>query len=249
MSRLSGASEMEYFKTIVRSKKQLAPDVWHFVFELTFPEAVEFTAGQYLIMIIGEQKRLYSIASPESRKDSFELVVKLLPQGVGSDYLRSLEIEDRAYFQGPAGSFTLKSLDRPKIFLAAGTGIAPIRSQILTYLENQGKAELFLFWGLPRRDTIYFFDELKQLAQKYPNFNFLICLSQENSFLGLDVDLFKRGRIDKGFLDFVKERKLKPEQLNGFEYYLCGAKEIVESLNNFLQELGINKENILFDKY
>ncbi|MDP2927041.1 MAG: FAD-binding oxidoreductase [bacterium] len=242
---------MELFKTTLIDKRQLAPDIWQFRFQLDNPSELNFTPGQYLILMIGEQRRLYSIASSDSLKDNFSLIVKLLPDGVGSNFLRSLEIDGRAFFQGPAGFFTLRSQDKPKVFLAAGAGIAPIRSQIFSLLEKEGGhlPELLLFWGLKRKEDVYFFDEFNELSEKCSNFNFWICLDQEENFLGLDVDRFRRGRVDQAFQGFVKEKRIKTDQLNDFEYYLCGAREIVESLNQFLQDLGVKKENIFFDKF
>ncbi|MBI4359037.1 MAG: hypothetical protein HY577_00375 [Candidatus Nealsonbacteria bacterium] len=242
---------MELYKTTLIDKQQLAPDIWQFRFQLDSPPELNFTPGQYLILMISDQRRLYSIASSNSLKDSFSLIVKLLPDGVGSNFLRSLEIDSRAFFQGPAGFFTLRSPDKPKMFLSAGTGIAPIRSQLFSSLEK-GEVqapELFLFWGLKRKADVYLFDEFNGLSKKCPNFNFWICLDQEENFLGLDVERFRRGRVDQVFRSFIKEKRLKPDQLNGFEYYLCGAREIVESLNQFLQDLSVNKENIFFDKF
>jgi len=241
---------MEILKTTLSSKQQLAPDVWLFRFDLSQGQQLNFAAGQYLILMIGEeQRRLYSISSPVDQKDSFELLVKLLPQGVGSDYLRALEPGQRAFFQGPAGLFTLRSIDKAKVFLAAGTGLAPIRSQIHSYLNQGGQAQVFLFWGLKRKADLYLFDELRGLTSRHPNFHFVVCLDQEDKFLGLDVDLFHRGRVDRAFTEFVKERKLDQKQLNEFEYYLCSGREIVEALKIFLESLGINKENIFFDKF
>ncbi|OHA61858.1 MAG: hypothetical protein A2117_01680 [Candidatus Wildermuthbacteria bacterium GWA2_46_15] len=242
---------MELFRTTLVDKKQLAPDIWQFCFQLDNPQELNFIPGQYLILMIGEQRRLYSIASSDSLKDNFSLIVKLLPDGVGSNFLRSLEIDGRAFFQGPAGFFTLRSQDKPKVFLATGTGIAPIRSQIFSLLEKGGShlPEFLLFWGLKRKGDIYFFDEFKSLAEKHPSFNFWICLDQEENFLGLDVDRFRRGRADQAFRGFVKEKRIKTDRLNDFEYYLCGAREVVESLREFLINLGIKGENIFFDKF
>jgi len=238
---------MEYFRTVFVGKKQLAADTILFSFDLDDQKEFSFAAGQHLSLIIGEERRLYSIASPESHKGTIELVVKLLPRGVGSNYLRSLELGQPVYFQGPAGVFTLKSADKPKVFMAAGVGIAPVRSLILSFLEKGGRADVYLFWGLRRREDVYFFDDFKALSERCQNFHFLVCLDQEDNFLGLHVDLFKRGRVDKGFLDFVKEKKLDRVQLNGFEYYLCASPEAVEHLRALLETLG--GKDIFFDKF
>lgn len=240
---------MELFKTKLVKKEQVAPDVLQMKFELQDNKQLNFTAGQYLILMLGQERRLFSIASASYQKDNFELLVRLLPEGVASNYFRALKIEEFSYFQGPAGFFVLKPTEKPKIFLATGTGIAPIRSQIFSYLEPGGKADLFLFWGLKRRGDVYLFDELKYLKQSFPNFNFQICLDLEQDFGGLDVDHFVRGRADKGFLDFIKEGRVSKQQLNDYEYYLCAGREIVEALKTFLAGLGVNKENVFFDKF
>lgn len=240
---------MEYFKAHLIEKKLLAPEITLFRFRLDPKKPFNFVPGQYLILIIEEERRLYSIASPDTQKETLELLVRLLPQGVGSNYLRNLEIDDPVFFQGPAGFFTLKSPDKPKVFLATGTGIAPIRSQIFSYLAQGGQASIKLFWGLPRKDSLYLYDEFRAQADQHPNFYLSISLDQETNFVGLDVEDFKRGRVDQTFSDFVKENKISPTELNNSEYYLCGARQIVESLKEFLLGLGINKENIFFDKF
>jgi Na+-transporting NADH:ubiquinone oxidoreductase subunit NqrF len=65
----------------------------------------------------------------------------------------------------------------------------------------------------------------------------------------MDVEHFVRGRVDKGFLDFIKEKDVDKARLNDFEYYLCAGREIVEALKIFLEGLGVSKENIFFDKF
>ncbi len=240
---------MEYLKTILAEKKQLAGDVWQFVFNMEEPKELNFIAGQYLMLALGEQKRSYSLASAESRKNSFELIIKLIPGGLASEYLRKLEIGNFAFFQGPMGGFVLKNTAKPKILLAAGVGIAPIRSQIISFLEKQEQTELALFWGLKTKKDVYFFEEFEELSKNRPNFNFWFCLDQEESFLGLNPDHFRRGRVDQGFDEFIKEKRLKENDLNDFEYYLCGGRENAESIKQFLEARKIKSEQIFLDRF
>ncbi len=240
---------MDYLKTILSSKKQLAGDVWQFVFNMEEPKELNFQAGQYLMLALGEQKRSYSLASPESRRNSFELVIKLIPGGLASEYLRKLEIGNFAFFQGPVGNFALKNTAKPKILLATGVGIAPVRSQVASYLEKQGQAEILIFWGLKTKEDIYFLDEFEALLKNHPNFNFWFCLDQEEKFLGLDPDHFRRGRVDQGFEEYIKEKRLKQNDLDDFEYYLCGGRENVESIKQFLETKKIPSSQIFFDKF
>lgn len=238
------------FEAKLLEKKNLAPEVWFFRFGLVNPKVIEFISGQYLLLKINNQRRSYSIASPDYLKDSFELVVKLLPEGVGSNYLRNLKLGDLSFFLGPVGFFTLRSRDKSKFFFAGGTGIAPIRSQIFSLLKNGNNnfLKLNLFWGLRTKKDVYFFEEFKELSKKHPNFNFRICLDQEENFEGLDNNYFYRGRVQQAFLDFI-QGAADYSNLNDFEYYLCGPPPMVEALKEFLPQQGIKKENLFFEKF
>jgi len=123
------------YKTKLIVKQYLTRDVWLFRFQLQESSELHFIAGQYMILLIPQNtdaslRRLYSIASSERQIDSFELIIKLVDGGIGSAYLAKIQIGDLVDFQGPAGQFALKENNNSKIFLATGTGIAPMLSMI-----------------------------------------------------------------------------------------------------------------------
>src|SRR3989338_4572013 len=109
-------------------------------------------------------RRLYSILTPPTEKEHFDIVVEIFPTGLASQYLLQLKEDEEVIFQGPAGVFILKENDRPKIFLATGTGIVPMMSILQTNCQKLGaKCNMTLFWGLPTHKDLYLFNELKQL--------------------------------------------------------------------------------------
>lgn len=229
-------------------KKQLTKDVFWFKFALKEPEVLNFKAGQYLIFeTLDNQSRLYSISSSDYIKNNFELVIQVVQNGAASNYFANLKTGKIVSFQGPAGIFNLQTENRHKIFLATGTGIAPIRSMILSLLNpkllitNYELPIIRLFWGLKTRDDVYFFDEFKKFSADNQNFNFKICLSREKKLERLDDKYFMLGHINDELL------KLKVK--NQFEYYVCGSRHIVSSIVDFLKEQGIFKENIFFEKF
>lgn len=241
------------YKTKLAYKMQLAPDMWLFGFDLQDGQEIQFTAGQYLILNIpGDSedvsKRMYSIASPAFQKQSFDIVVKIIKGGIAGEYLMRLKVGEEADFQGPAGVFVLKDNPVDKVFFATGAGIAPIRSMILTEFHNEEEARhnYHLFWGLRTVKDVYFQDELHVLSQKYPNFHFYICLSQEQNLDGVEEDDKKHfiiGRVDRGFttvLGFIYK---------DHDFYVCGASAVVESLRNFLLQNSVPKEKIFFEKF
>lgn len=243
---------IQNFTCILTEKKHLAGEVWFFKFSLPPGTKLEFKTGQYMILKVGDARRLYSISSPEYMIDAFELTVGIIPGGLASTYLEKMEVGQTAEFQGPAGFFTLRSTDKPKVFLDTGTGIAPTRSQLLTLLQNPSQpaptAPLYLYWGMPTRQQLYYADEFMQLARSHGNLQVRFCYDFEKSMDGLDPQYAELGRVDE-----VMQRHLgttlPQEAITDYEFYLCSRKAIVDSLVMFLLGLGVAKERIHFDKF
>ncbi len=242
------------FQTRLNSKVKLTEDVYFFRFDLVEPKEINFIPGQYLILSVPQAsgvalKRLYSIASPTSQKNSCELLIKIVPGGAASGYLTNLKEGEAATFEGPAGVFTLKENDHSKFFLVTGTGIAPARSMILSSAQP---SNINLFWGLPYFKDVFLLDEFKRLAQERPNFHFKICLSRETDLTAIkeeDRQYFNLGHVDKGMNEFCLTANIGLSNLSQVDFYLCGDREVVESLKNHLQSKGANEENIIFEKF
>lgn len=246
---------LQIFKTKLTQKNELAPDIFSLTFQCVAPPQVDFITGQYLLLQVPQPDRPprlkhYSIASPSTQKDSFELLAKLVPGGLASEYFKKLEVGNEATFQGPAGMFVLKESPRDKIFLATGTGIAPIRSMLKTVLDpnySMRNAKYLLFWGLRTYKDAYYLDEFEELAKKYPNFLFVICLSREQSLEMVSQehkDHFIQGRVTDGF-----EKIIDGIKALSFDYYLCGDAAIVEDLRKYVLAKQVPLEQIVFEKF
>ncbi len=177
----------------------------------------------------------------------------MIPNGVGSTYLNNINDKGYQEFQGPAGVFTIKSLNKSKNFLATGTGIAPIYSQIRSFLmhfdskklENGSiLPEVNLFWGLRTIKDLYYINELRDLVDSYENFKFHLCFSRE-----ADESVFKDGYCKPGRVTSVLLSYFEDKLPEDYEYYICGGREVVSSLQEFLLEKNIPKENIIAEKF
>jgi len=243
------------YQTQLTKKVNLAGNVYLFEFSLVEPKEISFLAGQYLILSVPHKEksfsRLYSIASPSWQKNTFELVVELIEEGMGSTYLKNLKIGDQVFFKGPAGIFTLKKTDKNKVFFATGTGIAPIRSMIKEFqnsnFKTQKQNQKFLFWGLRKKEDVYFLEEFKKIKEEDKNFEFKICLSKEENLNPVESRFFSLGHVD-----YVFEKELYPkikDKIAEFEFYLCGGRGVVESLRQFLLQKNIPQSSIFFEKF
>lgn len=244
---------IQTYTTRFVSKRKLAPDVYLFRFRCENGQKIEYKAGQYLILMVPQSdgqlaRRLYSILNPPSHSDYFEMVIEILPNGVASQYLMKLRENDEIIFQGPAGVFMLRQNDRDKIYLATGTGIAPIKCMIEFQCQTSvPTTPTHLFWGVPKFTDVYFLDELKELAITFNNLNIKICLSRETSLdmiHEIDQKYFSLGRVTKAF-----DTLAISHTLSAMDYYICGGRTVVESLRQYLYEKQIPRESVHFEKF
>lgn len=246
------------FQAALTKRIELTHDMTLFSFEIV-SDSLEFLAGQYVIMMVkmknGEMaRRLYSISSESQNKKGFDLLVKLIPNGVASTYLDGLKTGETALFQGPAGVFTMNDADsaKPKVFLATSSGIAPIYSMLKSkILAGTTDENWYLFWGVRTAKDLYWVKEFEELKQKNPQFNYVFCLSRETTISPESMpSACVLGRIDAALQKTILQAiKGNTEMINGFEYYICGGIEAVDSLRQSLLSEGVEKKQIHFEKF
>ena len=239
---------MQNFTAQLTKKKDLPDNVNLLHFELTPPQKLIFLPGQYMIMKVPNPSttlnRLYSIASPCQETGSFDLLIKRLP-GLAGKYVESLRVGNCVDFSGPAGVFTLKPTNLPKVFLVTGTGYAPVRSFILSNIPL--KTPFHLYWGNTTYQNTYLLDELKGLHEANPYFSFTICLSRERELSVIPES--DRGYFSLGHVNEAAEKLIRSSTPNSLEYYLCSGREIVESLRDYLYKQNIDKNLVVFERY
>ncbi|MFA5136046.1 MAG: FAD-dependent oxidoreductase [Patescibacteria group bacterium] len=240
---------MQKYLISLNEKVRLSESVFLFRFRLVNPRELLFVPGQYVVFTIpynnASVKRLYSIASSSANTDAFELLIKIVPNGIASNHLSLLTIGQTLEVEGPAGVFGVKETGHDKVFLATGTGIAPIRSFYLSHLQHTRQYRLF--WGLPTLKDLYLFDELKQIALKDPLFCFCICLSKETDLSGIQQD--DRKYFSLGHIDGAMHEKILCAGQSSLEYYICGRREVVESTRLFLYNQNIDRSLVYFERY
>lgn len=230
----------------------LTPDVYQVAFELPEGQEVEFEAGQYLIMFIPQAdsttpiRRLYSIASPSYQKGAFDLLIKSLPGGAAGEFVKELSVGDTVMFQGPAGRFTMRENEKSKVFLCTGTGIAPIRSMILTEIQSGLKSDYHLFWGLRTRQDMFLQEEWEILADRDERFHFMMCASREHE---APIKKSVPTRIDLHVREQLTKWKKEGKDLNASDYYICGGIPVIDGFREELAGLGVERENIFFEKF
>lgn len=215
--------------------EKLSPDVLKITFR--FPPNQEFTflPGQYVNIIKGPIKRSYSIANAVGEKGSLELFIKNYNGGQLSKYWFSeAKVNDLLRIEGPKGTFFLRNLEAVDklIFLATGTGIAPIRS-ILESIgpEIMASFKIYLFWGVRSYEDLFWTPELLDYPIEY-----VPVLSKEI------VPLIKNGYVQ----DVLLEQGL---DLSRCAVYACGSNNMILEAKEKLTLEGLLEHNFYSDAF
>jgi NAD(P)H-flavin reductase len=225
---------LQLFRARIERVRDLTHDVRELDLRLVKPATITFKAGQFVSFEVGVNEkqqtltRPYSIASPPSSTGVLTLLFNLVPGGPGSTYLFSLKEGDETSFKGPAGTFRLRDDPaRDHLFVATGTGIAPIRAMLLALFEKDAACSVTLYWGLRSRRDLYWQDELAAWAKAHPTFSFVTTLSRpEDGWQG------ERGRVTR----LVEERIASVQNL---AVYLCGNSGMLNDVTAILQKKGL----------
>lgn len=224
----------------------------HLEFEMKNVPRFGFVAGQWLsfktIKPDGEEiTRAYSIASPPADNGSFALCLNRVQDGFMSNFLCNMKAGDEIFCQGPFGDFILHPPMRDTIFIATGTGIAPIRSMLhsmfFPHADGRGRRssidqhQIWLVFGNRTEKDIYYHDEFLRQAAEHKNFHYLPILSRgSKNWPGL------RGYVQ----DHVR---LLAEGRADMHAYICGLEKMVRANRELLKSLGWDRKAILYEKY
>lgn len=225
---------IETFAAQVEAIKDLTHDVRQLDLRLREPKSISFKPGQFISFEMPHPQtgrlmaRAYSIASSPSRSDVITLLFNLVPGGPGSGFLFDLHAGDKTNFKGPAGHFYLREdPGRELLFVASGTGIAPIRSMLLANAERPDPGPATLFWGLRSQRDLYYQEELVELTRRSPAFTAVTTLSRpEPGWSG------ESGRV----LRLIEERVASVKNL---AVYLCGNSAMIADATALLQKKGL----------
>lgn len=235
------------FLSVVRSKKMLTHDIVELTLSIRSHPEINFNAGQYITLKMpatADAKaamRPFSIASSNLDRQFIQLNIRLNPQGTVTPWIfNTLKEGDVVSFSGPRGVFFMRNTMNPAVFIAGGSGMAPLRSILKTMSAHESQRKILYFFGALTQNDLFYLDEMKQYERMLPNFRFIPALSNEPS------DSSWEG--ERGLVTEVMDRVCK-EQLTGYEAYLCGKPAMIEGCTSALEKKGIDRSQVFFDLF
>jgi Na+-transporting NADH:ubiquinone oxidoreductase subunit F len=238
---------VKQYKTRAISLRNLTHDIKEVTLKLLDPDRIDFQAGQFIQFEVPEYElceepvyRAYSISSSPSESGKVELEIRLVPNGICTTYVHKyLKEGDLVTINGPYGEFHLRDTNADIVFIAGGSGMAPIKAILLDMAEKGISRKARYFFGARSKKDLFLVEEMQNLEKRLPNFQFIPALSEpapEDNWNG-----------ETGLITAIVDRHLKSG--GNVEGYLCGSPGMIDACVKVLKQKGVPEEKIYYDKF
>ena len=234
-------TKQEDYVTTIKDVQKLSESTFALVLEGDALKNLVFLPGQYAnLKVPGEEKhhRAYSFSSVRAERDSVSFLIRNVPGGLMSGFLtQRAKPGGTMNMAGPFGSFYLRSIQRPILMLAGGTGLAPFLAMLDKIAAEGGSAQpIHLIYGVNTDRDIVEMEKLDGFRQRIPNFTYAVCVVDANS-----------EQPKKGYVT----HHIEPSHLNGsdVDIYLCGPPPMVEAVAQYLRESNVTSASFHFEKF
>jgi NAD(P)H-flavin reductase/ferredoxin len=231
------------FKAKVHRNQLAAPDVSVLQLRLPAGQRAKFHAGQYLQLAVGDgSTRCYSMANAPHESDALTLHIRHVPGGAFSARVPQLQQGELLEIELPFGAVSLdEASTRPIVFVAGGTGFAPVKSILDDMAKRRIERPVTLIWGARRTDGIYLRAALAKWQRQWASFRFVAALSEETADAS-DGEAFA-GRVDQALAAHCPE-------LAGHELYCCGSPGMVNAVRDMaVQRCGLGAADFHADVF
>jgi len=236
----------QYSGTVSRIR-DLARDMREIEIDLVDPASLTFLAGQYVQFVRpGTENdpqplyRAYSMASPPSDSRRLTLLFARVPDGACTSYVfDTLGVGQAVTVNGPFGAFHLREGHAPLIFVAGGSGIAPIRAMLLDMAEKHDPRNATFFFSAHAASDLLYVEDLRALERRLAAFRFVPVLSRPRPG--------EPWEGERGSLPAALTRLLP--RLDDYEAFLCGGPGLIEASINAMRTKGLRPDRVFFDKF
>lgn len=244
--RLASDIQVKKMPVRVSEMKKVADDVMVVHLQTPGSEAFRYEPGQYIEFILKDgSRRAYSLATCPVEGALIELHIRHMPGGIFTDYVfgvgsSAMKVREILRLEGPLGSFFLrKDSDKPMIFLASGTGFAPLKAMMEEVIDTGITRPISLYWGGRRPADLYMMDLCRSWEEQLPNFKFIPVVSDaqsEDNWQG------RTGFVHAAVLEDISD-------LSGYQVYACGAPIVVSSAREAYAKAGLPAEEFYADSF
>ena len=220
----------------------LAPDVMQLKLLPPHGRAFAYLAGQYLdVLLPGGRRRAFSIANAPHTGPALELHIRHV---AGGDFTHKVFTElapgDLLRIEGPLGTFVPREhSERPLLFVAGGTGFAPVKALIEHFLHLGTLRPMALYWGARAPEELYLRKLPERWAAEHASLRFVPVIS-DNERIGASG--LRAG--------FVHEAVLEDNpDLSAFDVYMSGPPALIDAGRRAFVDAGLPEDRLYYDSF
>ena len=205
----------------VQRMEKVVDDVMVLYLKLPANEYLQFVAGQYIDILQKEGKpRSFSLANAPHDDEFLQLHVRNISGGAFTNHVfNEMKERDILRIKGPLGTFFLREdSTKPIIFIASGTGFAPIKAVIEHAIHIGMKRPMHFYWGARKQTDFYMLDKVKTWENYGIKFTPVV---SDEAWSG------RTGFVHQAVVDDYAD-------LSGHQVYACGAPVVVEAAHTDL---------------
>ncbi|CRL48972.1 anthranilate 1,2-dioxygenase electron transfer component AntC [Pseudomonas sp. URMO17WK12:I11] len=241
VSSLCNAAGPHQFKATVTDVKQVSASTAILHLDLgTTGQSLDFLPGQYARLRIPgtESLRSYSFANRPGNHNQLQFLIRLLPDGVMSNYIRErCQVGDEIGLEAPLGAFYLRHVAKPLILVAGGTGLSALLGMLEELAERSCTQPVHLYYGVRDAADLCERARIDAYAGRIPGFRYTEVVSDPSPhWTG------KRGYIAEHF----NSDELRDGEV---DMYVCGPPPMVESIKTWLQAQTLDNVHLYYEKF
>lgn len=215
------------------------PDIYHLALDLPEGHGVQYAPGQYLnICLPGGEHRSFSMSSPQQGNRVTLQIRKIAGGRFTEQMLARTQPGDVLDVELPQGSFYYHAKDyQPMVFVATGTGFAPIKAILESLLDDEDCPPIHFYWGMRSEADLYLLDEIAAWAGRLYEFTFVPVLSRAS-----DNWSGRRGYVQDAIAEDFGD-------LSEHSLYLCGSPSMIQEAKALLALSGAALDKIYSDSF
>ena len=239
---------------VVTQKWRLAPDVIGLRLRPAAGEPrLRWLPGQYLDVLLEHGKRRpFSIANGAQAESAppdggplhgmIELHVRHVAGGGFTSWVNDrLQVGDRLRIEGPLGTFVPREdSERPMIFMAGGTGFAPVKAIVEHFIGLGTRRSMQLYWGARSAADLYLRPLAERWAREHPNLRFHPVVSEPVPAAAADGLRF--GLVHEALLQDQPD-------LTAHDLYMSGPPAMIEAGRRLFLAAGLPESRLYYDSF
>jgi NAD(P)H-flavin reductase len=147
-----------------------------------------------------------------------------------------LRLNDILHVVGPFGNFTYASIPRPTIFIAGGTGIAPVRAILESLAACSSSVPVYVYWGSRTRTGLYLDRELREFSDTQGIAYIPVVSDRDETWAG------RTGLVHEAVLQDFGD-------LSAFDIYACGSPAMVDAARKAVSARGARPDRFFSDSF